>query len=189
MPLPAIWWRRLAWAQLALPVALVLGTATAIAVREPIAIVDGSIAHDAAHTRFGKSESQRRAMFKKLCDGEPRDRANVEREFTETQIWNRNHDSHFHQREWERLIPVGAGLGLHFYETYLILDEGIRAHWPPSPGIAVRADGPPLARTTVPLEQKRVITSTPAPSKAPPAPPLQPSPVVHVTGTHTVPRQ
>lgn len=113
-------------------------------------------------TRFGLSEARRREIFQALVLGEPIDRAVAERE-SETAIWNRNHDSFFHQHEWRRVPQVCRQHGIPTWLGYLILDEGIRSHWPAPPGVTVYADDAPLAPKTRPLSQRRILVTGGAP--------------------------
>lgn len=160
------WLGRLAWMVFALEVTAALAWATVVHLRAPQPTADGAV-HGEARVRFGKSEDERRRMYQELVRGEPADRAAAERQ-SETAVWNRNHDCYFHQYEWNRLAAVCARLGIPQWQGYLILDEGMREHWPPPAGVNVLADDAPLARTTRPLAARRVIAS----GKAPPPPPI-----------------
>lgn len=117
-------------------------------------------------TRFGLSEARRREIFQALVLGEPIDRAVAERE-SETAIWNRNHDSFFHQHEWRRVPQVCRQHGIPTWLGYLILDEGIRGHWPAPPGVTVYADDTPLVPKTRPLSQRRILVSGSSPGGSP----------------------
>jgi len=111
--------------------------------------------------RLGFTEERRRQIFQQLVRGEPDERQLAERE-SETAIWDRNHDSFFHQKEWRRLPGVAAANGITVWMAYLILDEGFKNHWPPPPGVVVLADDAPLAQRTRPLAARTVIVRGPS---------------------------
>jgi hypothetical protein len=145
----------LAWAVFAASVAAVLLWAVIVDRRHPAPTASAEITGP-ERTRFGLSEARRREIFQALVLGEPIDRGVAERE-SETAIWNRNHDSFFHQHEWRRVPQVCRQHGIPTWLGYLILDEGIRSHWPPPPGVTIYADDAPLAQKTRPLGQRRVL--------------------------------
>jgi len=121
--------------------------------------------------RFGKTEAQRRQMYQELVRDEPARRARAERQ-SDTAIWDRNRDSYFHQEERGEIPAVCARLGIPPWQGYLIMDEGFHEHWPPPPGVEVRADDAPIVRLTRPLAQRHLIAA--GPPLAPPSPPKPP---------------
>jgi hypothetical protein len=147
--------RAIAWGVFALEVVFALGWAARSNLQTPLPEVSGAIVNGA---RFGKTEPERRAMYQELVRGEPGDRAAAEAR-SETTTWNRNHDAWFHQLEYRRIYGVAARLRIPAWEAYLIMDEGMRAHWPPPAGVSVYEDDHPLARTTRPIAQHRLIAS------------------------------
>jgi hypothetical protein len=156
--------RRLAWGIFALECAIFLGWATRAVLAEPQLTGDATI-HEGG-TRFGKSEAERREIFKQLVAGEPIDRKHAASE-SETAVWNRNHDDFFHQYEWPRVASAANRARIQVWQAWLILDEGFRGHWAPPPGVEIRYDDAPLARTTAPLERRPIMLATPP--AAPPA--------------------
>ncbi len=151
--------RRAAWGLFALACALVLGRAVAVTHATPAPVADGAITGP-QRMRFGKTEAERREIFRALVAGEPADRARALAE-SETAVWNRNHDDFFHQFEAGRVAGVAARARIPAWQAWLIFDEGLRAHWPPPAGVEVRADDAPLARTTRPLAQRPVLIPAP----------------------------
>lgn len=147
----------LAWGVFAASVLAVVLWAVIVDRRHPAPAASAAITGP-ERARFGLSEARRREIFQSLVLGEPIDRAAAERE-SETAIWNRNHDSFFHQHEWRRVPQVCRQHGIPTWLGYLILDEGIRAHWPAPPGVTVYADDTPLVRKTRPLGQRRVLAT------------------------------
>lgn len=158
----------LAWGVFAASVGAVLIVAIVAHRRHPAPVASAEITGP-ERTRFGLSEARRREIFQALVLGEPIDRAVAERA-SETEIWNRNHDSFFHQHEWRRVPVVCRQHGIPTWLGYLILDEGIRSRWPPPPGVTIYADDTPLARTTRPLSQRRILGTGAAPGAPPGAP-------------------
>jgi hypothetical protein len=152
--------KRLAWGAFALQVAAVVLWAIVVDRHDPQRSVSAEITGP-AHLRFGRTEAERRHMYQELVRGEPADRAGSLHE-AETTIWNRNHDSFFHQLEWRRIPAVWARLGIPLWLGYLVMDEGMREHWPPPPGVTVYADDTPLALITRPLVQHQVIAVGPS---------------------------
>lgn len=156
------------WALFALLVALLLGYAARVDRQSPRAQLSGEIAPDGS--RFGLSLARRRAAFVELMRGEKENREQAEK-MSEKQIWNRNHDSYFHQYEWGRVLWWSRHLGLQDWQGWLIVDEGIRGHWPMPPGVPLLADEAPLLPVTRPLDRRPVIT----PAGAPAAPAATPA--------------
>jgi hypothetical protein len=146
--------RRLGWLLFALQCLGVFVYAVVVDRRVRRQVVSGAIAADG--TRFGLSEAERRKLFQELTRGEPADRRSS-LEYKEGSVWNRNRDDLFHQAEWRRI--AGAGRLAPEWMAYLILDEGIRNHWPAAPGVEVRADDAPLAPTTRPIAEHPVLTA------------------------------
>lgn len=148
------------WAVFAAQVLVVLAIAVKVHRAAPRQVFVDEIVGP-ARERFRITEEKRRVYFQELTAGEPADQAQVRREFKETQIWNRNYDSFFHQRERSRLASVGSRRGLAMWQVYLILDEGFRNHWPPAPGVELRNDDAPLVRFTRPLAARSLIAASP----------------------------
>jgi len=93
--------------------------------------------------------------------GEPQDRAQAATR-REGEAWNRNNDSHFHELERNRVPGVAARFGVPAWMAWWILDEGLRNHWPPPPGVVLYADDAPLAQKTRPLtERHKIAEGTP----------------------------
>lgn len=157
--------RRIAWVVFALEVAGVLAWAISVRASAHVEHVSGRPAPDG--TRFGLPESRRRAIFQDLVRGEPGDRRAAEGR-SESEIWDRNHDSFFHEHEWHRVASVASANRLPLWKAWAILDEGIRQKWPPPPGVELRADDAPLAKRTRRLEDRPILT--PAPTSPPTTP-------------------
>lgn len=126
-------------------------------------------------TRFAMTEQKRREAFAAMMRGEQDDRDRAEK-MKEGVIWNRNHDSYFHQHEWSRILWTSHRLRIAEWKGWLILDEGLREHWQSAPGVQVVVDEAPLARTTRPLGKRPVLipagpidAPSPEGSAAPPA--------------------
>ena len=147
--------RRLAWVAFLAQVTAVFIWAALVDRSDPPKTLSGESV-GAEKSRFGLPETTRRQMYQALLRGEPADRAAALRD-SETAIWNRNHDSYFHQLEWRRLRSVCAQLSIPFWVGYLILDEGMRNHWEVPPGVTIYPDDTPLVRLTRPLAQRRPI--------------------------------
>jgi len=171
---------RIAWAVFAVEVlALALWAARALRT-EPAPQGDATTAKNGV--RFGKTVGDRRRVFVELMRGEGENRERAERE-TDQHPWNRNRDDYFHQWEWSRILWVSAQQHVPEWQGWLILEEGLREHWPPPPGVAILADEAPLARATPPIGKRRVFTAAPPlpprpPVAAPPPPPPAPKPPV-----------
>ena len=110
-------------------------------------------------SRFGLTELRRRALYQRLVAGEPADRAAAATR-SENAIWNRNRDSYFHELEWRRIPGVCRRENLPVWIGYLILDEGIREHWPAGPRVTLYTDDAPLAPVTRPLSERRVLSTS-----------------------------
>jgi hypothetical protein len=123
---------------------------------------------------LGKTEAERRTIFQELARGEPGDRVAARRE-RENAVWDRNHDSYFHELEFRRFAGVSRRLRIPEWQAHLIFDEGLRAHWPPPPGVEIRADDAPLAQKTRPFAERPLITAGPPAPAGPPAAPPGPS--------------
>ena len=133
--------RRVAWALFGLEVLLVLGWAVKVDCGAPPTTV--SAATSPAGVRFKLTEAQRRRIYEEILKGEPADRVESTK-ISEAAVWNRNHDDRFHEYEWRRIAGAAARHGIPAWEAYLMLDEGMRAHWPPPPGVDVYLDEAPL---------------------------------------------
>ncbi len=150
---------RVAWSLFALEVAIVLSWAGALVIANPPQTASAEVTGP-ERSQFGLPEAKRQELFRDLVKGEPADRATAERE-SETAIWDRNHDSFYHQREWPRIVQTAHKHHIPTWEMAAILDEGLRAHWPPPPGVELRCDDAPLRSTTRPLSQRPLITGAP----------------------------
>ena len=91
--------------------------------------------------RFGVAKERRQEIFTALSQYAPTARATAKRNFP-THRWSQEDDYHNMMRQ--KVHQLAARQRLHVAQVYLILDEGIRNHWP---GV----DGKPLSATTVPL--------------------------------------
>ena len=158
---------RLGWALFGLQITALLGYAARVDRKFPRIHASADTTPDG--TRFGKSETARRFVFKDLMRGEWENREAAEK-MKEGVIWNRNHDSYFHQNEWGRVLWWSRHDGIPDWQGWLILDEGLRAHWPAPPGQLVVVDEAPLLPRTRPLGKRPIlIPLTPEEKKAPPA--------------------
>jgi hypothetical protein len=180
MPLSALVRYRapLSWAPFAILVVGVFGYAIRVHRAAPFpAPVQGEPGPDGA--RFGLTEARRRAMFQELVRGEPADRAKAARE-REGVIHVRNSDDFFHELEALRVQALARRHRLPLWQAYLILDEGLRAHWPPPPGVELRADDQPYRVFTRPFNQRPLIVAGP-PAAIPPPPTAAPAPPAATT--------
>lgn len=102
---------------------------------------------DSGDARFGVPLETRKAIFLDLATAERAARAEGHRRFPGPDLaWSaEDHRAAFERKEVARL--AGAH-GLNITQIYLILDQGIRNHWP-------GPDGEPLDATTVPLNPRR----------------------------------
>ena len=173
--------KRLGWALFAVQVLALFAIALWFDHKAPRPIGNADIAPDG--TRFGLSEAKRRDYFQQLLRGEKENRDQAEK-MKEGLIWNRNHDSYFHQYEWGRILWWSHRLGIAEWQGWLILDEGLRNHWAPPPQTPVLIDEAPLAPTTRPLAKRPVMIpapppppslTLPVPPRAPAAAPASPS--------------
>jgi len=94
--------------------------------------------------RFRLPERTRREIFTEIATGEIAERKRqVEVDKWHGHLWSREDDrGHFERVEF-RTLAVKHKISLS--QVYLILDEGIRNHWP-------GPDGQPLPATTPPLD-------------------------------------
>jgi len=160
---------KVAWGLFALLVAGVLGYALKVHLASPFPkAVNGE--PDASGRRFGMTEEERRRFFLEVTRGEPSDRQRATRE-REGVVWIRNHDDYFHELEAQRVAAHARRARIPMWQAHLIIDEGLRAHWPPAPGVELRADDAPMIRFTRPLKERPVIVASPAAPAAPPGPP------------------
>jgi hypothetical protein len=157
--MPTLTALRLVWGLFALEVLGVLGWAVQVWLANPAPRDSAELSGGAL--RFGLDEEARRHIFQELVRGEPSDRLAAEAR-REDAIWDRNHDSYFHELEWHRIAGVAARQAIPLWQAAYILDEGIHEHWPPPPGVELRADDTPLAQRTQPLAKRAVITASPA---------------------------
>jgi hypothetical protein len=95
--------------------------------------------------RFGLSEAKRRAIFADFAAAEPRSIQNGLSSFP-TERWSA--EDHRGAFERERAGLLAASHRLNLSQVYLVLDEGIRNHWP-------GPDGKPLNPHTIPLKPRR----------------------------------
>lgn len=179
--------RRFGWVLLAAQVTALVAYAGHLVRATPRPTGEAQVLGDG--TRFAMTEARRRDAFAAMMRGENDDRERAEKA-KEGLIWNRNHDSYFHQYEWARILWTAARLRIPGWKGWLILDEGLRGHWTSAPGVPVLADEAPLSRTTRPLDKRPVMIpaapTAPAsaaqrnePVLAPPAPtgtPARPAP-------------
>jgi hypothetical protein len=95
--------------------------------------------------RYGLSEATRRELFKEIAAAEPNGRAQGAAGFP-GQPWSQeDHRAAFERETMRSLAPAKH---LNLTQVYLVMDEGVRAHWP-------GPDGKPLIATTIPLEPRR----------------------------------
>jgi len=95
--------------------------------------------------RFGVSEEQRRAIFKRIADIDVGAVAMSQSKFP-GMPWSQGDDQAAYERNAARSYAVQYRLNLA--QIYLIIDEGIRNHWPAS-------DGQPLRATITPLDPRK----------------------------------
>src|SRR5262245_44168432 len=94
-------WARLGWILFAAQVSAVGAYTVHVYRKTPRATGNADIAPDGK--RFGITEEKRREYFAQMMRGEKENRESAEK-MKEQLIWNRNHDSYFHQHEWGRII-------------------------------------------------------------------------------------
>jgi hypothetical protein len=98
--------------------------------------------------RFGLDEKARKEIFAELATAEAAERARAISQNTwNGHLWSREDDRGWHERVLARAIAQRRGISLT--QVFLVLDEGIRNHWPDK-------DGKPLAATTPPLDLRTV---------------------------------
>jgi hypothetical protein len=96
--------------------------------------------------RFRLPERTRREIFAEIAEAEQIDRAQaIQRNSWNGHLWSREDDrGHF---ERVRFRALAKHYNISLTQMYLILDEGIRGHWP-------GPDGQPLPATTPPLNPR-----------------------------------
>jgi hypothetical protein len=104
-----------------------------------------SIPPDHDGERFGVSEEQRRAIFLKIADIDDGAVAMSQAKFP-GMAWSQGDDQAAYERNAAR--QYAAQFHLNLAQIYLIIDEGIRKHWPAS-------DGQPLRATITPLDPRK----------------------------------
>jgi hypothetical protein len=94
--------------------------------------------------RFRLAEHTRRAIFAELATAElaERERA-IKANSWHGHLWSREDDRGHYERVAVR--AVAAKYRVSLTQTYLVLDEGIRDHWPGPDGKPLPAITPPLA--------------------------------------------
>ena len=102
-----------------------------------------TLPRDEADTRFGLDEHERRAIFGEVVSDEPRARKDGHEHFADP--WSAEDDRAAGERDKAREVAHAHAVNLT--QVYLVLDEGIRAHWP-------GPDGKPIDATTVPLKPR-----------------------------------
>lgn len=95
--------------------------------------------------RFGLDENTRRDIFKEIAQAEPGARQAGVSGFP-GQPWSQ--EDHRCAFERDHLRGIAARRGLSITQVYLVLDEGLREHWP-------GPDGKPLTPRTTPLMPRR----------------------------------
>lgn len=151
-----------AWGVFATLVVGVLLTSARALSKEPLPDVPGT--YDTAGGRFGLSLEKRKEIYRAILKTEPSDRAAVANE-NEAAVWNRNRDDFFHQKEASRINGIAVAFHIPRYQAYLILDEGMRAHWDPPPGVEIRYDDAPLAKKTRPWNERPIFLPAPGAPK------------------------
>lgn len=93
--------------------------------------------------RFRLPERTRREIFMEIAAAESEDRKRaVEHDKWKGHLWSREDDRGHFERVHMRLLATKYGISLT--QMYLILDEGLRAHWPGPDGTPLPATSPPL---------------------------------------------
>jgi hypothetical protein len=94
--------------------------------------------------RFRLPERTRREIFAEIASAETEERRRaVEHDKWKGHLWSREDDrGHFERMAFRQLATK---YNISLTQVYLILDEGLRSHWP-------GADGEPLPATTPPLD-------------------------------------
>jgi len=104
-----------------------------------------ALPRDDGSVRFGLDEAKRRAVFADIASHEPSNIALGQAGFP-GQPWSQ--EDHRCAMERGTQADVARRFGLTMTQVYLILDEGIRNHWP---GV----DGQPLNPRSVPLQPRK----------------------------------
>jgi hypothetical protein len=151
---------RILWVVFAAECLAVLVWAIVVHVKSPPLTASAALTSSDG-VRFGKSEAERKQIFQSLTLGEPGERVQAATR-PEGAIWNRNHDSYFHELERNRIPGVAARHHIPVWMAWWILDEGFHAHWPAAPGVTIYADDAPLAQRTRPFATRHKITEGPA---------------------------
>jgi hypothetical protein len=106
------------------------------------------VATDVGDTRFGAPLATRKKVFEEFAAAEPNSRAEGKKSFPGFDLaWSA--EDHRGSFERQKAAELSMRYRLSLTQVYLILDEGIREHWP-SPD-----DGEPLSPYTVPLHPRR----------------------------------
>jgi hypothetical protein len=92
--------------------------------------------------RFGLGEERRHEIFREIVAGEPAARARAAQAFP-GDAWSTEDDRAAFERDTVRALAQRSQLSLS--QVYLVLDEGIRDHWPGPDGKPVSAQSYPLA--------------------------------------------
>jgi hypothetical protein len=176
---------RIGWGLFGLQVLAMLIWAIVVHRSDPEKVVSGDVVGP-ARVRFGMPERDRRRIFEEVVAFETLDQAEVRQKAKEEDVWNRNFDDYFHHKEFFHYVEVARRHHIPYWEAMLIVDEGLRGHWPPPPGITLHCDDAPLAPITRPLEERCVISaSAPLPQDTIPNPTLKPG--LHVAVPVPVP--
>lgn len=102
---------------------------------------------DSGDTRFGVPLATRKKVFEEFAVAEPMGRAEGKKGFPGYELaWSA--EDHRGAFERQKAAELSVRYRLSLTQVYLILDEGIREHWP-------APDGEPLTPTTVPLHPRR----------------------------------
>jgi hypothetical protein len=97
-------------------------------------------ADSASGSRFGLDEATRRQIFREVADADPAARARAADRFQD--LWSREDDRASAERETVHKVAHQRGISLT--QVYLVVDEGIRSHWPASNGATLEARTVPL---------------------------------------------
>ncbi|HQY61169.1 MAG: hypothetical protein IPF92_14640 [Myxococcales bacterium] len=96
--------------------------------------------------RFGLSLADRKAIFAEIAAAEPEQRSQAKAAFPGQEWSQEDHRCAF---ERDSVRSIAARRSLSLTQVYLVLDEGIRDHWPDP-------QGKPLTPTTVPVVPRRM---------------------------------
>jgi hypothetical protein len=102
------------------------------------------IPYGATAARFGVPEAERRAIWLELTKHEPQWRQEAARKFP-GDAWSQQDD--YSSYVVHHVLELASAHRLHYSVVYMILDEGIRRHWP-------GPDGKPLVAVPVPLRPR-----------------------------------